>query len=282
MKKTLALLLLILSLTFCNAIAVIGPAVYVATLSITAFLANTIITVAIFVAAKTVSNKNTLSKGISSKISLALEIIGKIALLIISTTLAILIVNPILISEAILTGVIAAIICGIILFLYNYKKLSISEKQTKRGIIISTALFCIFVLISSTLVGYYSIEIKPVVVNGQGVEQKLAQESSSPLLDSAEGFVANKSQSSPAPILGIQQEEIRTPQSLIFIPKNTNLCIITTEKETFTIQPKNNCFSTESGYKQRILCPIVISDEGLSIGSIVNSSGSCTNTYTIK
>ena len=166
------LLALVFLLTFCSAIAVIGPAVYVATLSLTAFMANTLITIAIFVAAKSFSDKNTLTKGISSKISFILELIGKIALLIISTSIAILIVNPILLSEAIYAGFIAAIICSIILFLYNYKKISIKEKEMNKKILKTTTLFCLFVFASSVLVGYYSIEAQPIIINGQGVEDK--------------------------------------------------------------------------------------------------------------
>lgn len=281
MKKILTLVFILSSLSFCSAIAIIAPAVYVATLSITAFLANTIVTIAIFIAAKSFSNKNTLTKGVSTKIGFALELIGKILLLLASTTIAILIVNPILIQEAIYTGILAAIICGAILFLYNYKKISISEKETKKNILLSAAIFCIFVFISSSFVGYFSIETKAIVINGQGVEQSQTLQSPSPLMDIAENFVSNKSQSASAPSQGIQKEATPT-QLLIFYPNNLNECVISSTSQNLRITPTNNCFSSVEGITKRIICPIVIDAKEFTSGSKVNSSGSCSETYTVE
>ncbi len=283
MKKILTITSLIFLLSFCSSIAVIAPAVYVATLSITAFLANILITVAVFIAAKSFSSKNALSKGISTKIGFAIEIIGKTTLLITSTAIAIIIVNPILISEAILTGVLASIICGIILFLYNYKRISISQSKTKKSIIISALIFCTFVFFSSALVGYYSIEIKPIVQEGKGVTQT-SQELQSPLFDIANSFNKSQSQQASAPSQGIDSEskpEYKT-QTLIFNPTSLNECIISSGENKTIIQPQNNCFSNINGIQKRVICPIVISDLEYTSGSTVSSSGSCSETYLIQ
>jgi len=282
MKKLLILTNLILLLTFCSAIAVIAPVVYVATLSLTAFLANTIITIAIFIAAKSFSSKNELKKGLTQKISFVFELIGKTALLIISTTLAILIVNPILISEAIITGIVAAIICAIILFFYNYKKSSIKNSELKKKLVKTSLIFCIFVFISSTLVGYYSIETKVIILNGQGVNQQSLTENNSPLADIANGFIANQSQSASAPIQGLQKESEKTPQVLIFNPINLNECIISSNEKTISFKPQNNCFSVVNGSQQRVICPIILNENEFTSGSTLSSSGSCTETYTIQ
>ncbi len=282
MKKLITLLSLLLLLTFCSAIAVIAPVVYVATLSITAFLANTIITIAIFIAAKSFSSKNELGKGLTQKVSFFLEIIGKTSLLIVSTTLAILIVNPILISEAIFTGIVAAVICAIILFFYNYKKFSIKNTEIKKKIIKTTAIFCIFVFISSTLVGYYSIETKVILLDGQGVNQQKVTQTNAPLADIANGFIANQSQSASAPIQGMQKESENAPQLLVFTPINLNECIISSNEKTISIKPQNNCFSEVNGFQERVICPIVLNESEFTSGSKLNSSGSCSETYTIQ
>ncbi|MFA6065504.1 MAG: hypothetical protein WCW44_00885 [archaeon] len=282
MKKLITFVFLTALLSFCSAIAVIPPAIYVATLSLTAFLANIFITIAIFIAAKSFSNKNTLSKGLTQKIGFGLELIGKTALLIICTTFAIALINPILINEAILTGGIAAGMCAIILFLYNYKKLSIKNSESRKRILKTILVFSIFVFISSSIGGYYSIETKILLVNGQEANQTQSMQNNSPLADIVSGFVSNQSQVASAPEQGLQKETAPRAQILIFNPINSDECNISSSEKTISIKPKTNCFSSVNEIQQRVICPIILNESEFLSGSKITSSGSCSETYTIE
>jgi len=283
MKKIISILLFLFLFSFSSAIAVIAPVVYVATLSLTAFLANTIITIAVFIAAKSFSNKDTINKKkLSSKIGFVMEIIGKTTLLILSTIVAIIIVNPVLFNEAIYTGLIAAIICEIILFLYNYKKISIVDIQTKKIMLKSITIFCIFVFISSSLVGYYSIETKAIIINGQGIEQQQSAPASTPLFDISNSLGSSQKADSYTSAQEVQTEKEKITQLLIFNPMNLNECIITWDTQSKSIKPTNNCFSLTENVQKRIICPIILNSTDFTSGTIISSKGSCVETYTIQ
>ncbi len=293
MKKAIALFCLCILALNAHAIAVIPPAMYIATLSIIAFISNLLITAAVYAAAKGMFSANTFKKGFSSTLGLVLEIIGKAALIIISTTIAVLAINPITIEESIIAGIIAATITLIALLFNAYKRLAILEGKEKRAILKEALLVFVFVILASSAASYASIELKAITTQGydapvqKPVLEELGDAVTSGLSQSAPSMIASDSEisdtmrkeSAPLPV-----EEKTAPVllDLVFLPKSAEECIISSETRSISITPKMNCVVLENGARIKAICPIILPASDFYPDKNISTSGSCTEEYQIE
>jgi hypothetical protein len=288
MNRYLLATLLILAIlpALVNAIAVIVP-VYVATLSIIAFVSNILITIAVYAAAKGFFNRKSFGHNFSEKLSILLDIFGKAALLIITTTISILWLSPVTTEESLATGLVAASISLIVIFLNSYRKMSILPKERAkiaRGI----AGFCIFVFLSCSVIAYFSVELTGAT---KGLE-KAPQTINSPFEDIVQGIIQGGS-SAPA------QSEIQKPTApsqsasnkvdeniesfnVILWPASAEPCIVSNLLTTISINPKEGCYKIVNNIRYKTFCPILVSSEDLRYSSDINVSGSCNDSYTIE
>ncbi len=304
-KKFFIFVALLFFITYAHAIAIIAPVVYVATISIIAFISNILISVAAYSAAKGFFGRKSFGTKFSSKLNLTLEIIGKAILLIITTTIAVFLLNPLTLQEAIISGAVAAIISLTILLLSSYKKIALISKEEKRRAFIEIGLFCTFIFFSCAIISFISIEIQNVDPNSSLEKQSAFQielpsfditsnkassiiQEGKARTDSSKGIsapsqTATISDSTKEPLSGqnqAQKEEIQKQvQNLIFYPTSQEKCIISSETKTLSFTPANNCLIISNGSRARIYCPIIVSSKEFGTDTSIAGSGSCTQTY---
>ncbi len=293
MKKTIIIFGIILAALNAHAIAIIPPALYVASLSIIAFISNILITTAVFAAAKGAFGTGKVGKNFSSKLNLILEIIGNAVLIVISITIAVFAINPITLEDSILAGIIAALITLGILLLNAYKRLSIVKKNEKKSIL--TGLFAVFafVIIAGSIAAYSSVELKAVSSN-------YGQNKQTPILEDISNSISN-SISAPSQSMAkqdslneankglaggtsaVEEKDLPAePSELIFIPTNSGECRIESETHSISITPKTNCVIVQNGLRTKTFCPIIILADDFYPDKNITSSGSCSDEYNLS
>lgn len=279
--KKIVLLFLVLFAASVQAIAIILPTVYIATLSLAAFVAQLVVGIVAWFAVQMFARKELAGKKFSPWLALFFETIGKLAVAFIAVFAALWLVNPIEIVGISLAAALSALASFFLLFLSGFRRFFLASDAQKRELFRSAAVFSLWVFAISGLALFLSMEIKEVVLPDQPVlsdqpglpsrsDQDSAQQSASK--PSGAGAPAMPSSDETTNESKSQQYQ-KTSNVYIFFPISSKKCIIEGPNTKAVLETHFNCFVAEKGslVPTRIYCPIKWESEKVP----TSVSGSC-------
>ena len=296
-KIFLALFIVFLA-PFAKAIVIVPPTIYFATISVATFAANAFIGLLAWIALSGLFNKKFFGKRLSEIFSRIFSAMKKIFIAIFSMLAAVFVVNPIEVFSIIEGAVVAAIVCGALLFLSNYSSYRSVEIERKKNLLKSTAVFSLIVLLLFGASAYSSLEIK-ILPQGKPLQgaygnvsdyavglpdmvQKIGQ--NLPTAPSI-GAPLGEGQKQPAERKDIEagKEKVFSGE-LWFFPKSSNECRVKVGSQNFSFKPQFNCYFLGNGVPLRVFCPVKISaNEVNQKGTAeVTAGGSCTDNGTVE
>ncbi len=280
MKRILAFIILLTLLSSVNAIVIIPPVVYIATISILALVLNAFVGLFFWIAIQGVATKKLFGKPLHEILNFLLPSAGKLLFALILTVIFSLMLSPIEINEIILTSIIISVIFAVVLSLSKFREIRNTEHKSK--IIAGIALFSVAVLAVSLLSIMFSIEI--VSVSGEyGEEVPLGD-----LLDYlpiAPSMISDKSMEMPASAGDVAEgiapedtvEKKKIIRSIWLVPDSGADCTLTIGERELSFTPEKNCVKGIESEIKRSYCPIEVTPAQIyETGQIkLKAGGSC-------
>lgn len=286
-------LIVVLSLG-ANAIAFIPPVIYFASISLVSFVTNLFLILAVWFAVKGISNRSYFGMPVHKIVSSLMDWAGITIIIICASLAPLLILRPIITKDILVSSFVAGIMCGILLFLSQYRQLRITGKEEKIKSVRSIILTCAVVIIITFISASYSLETKVLRTNAQkGTEQIEKIQSSLSIPNQA----LNKAREAVAPASPIAAdngyakaiEPQKQADTLWFYPLNSDACsIYFNENLLIAKNPEKNCYYiTSDKIKKKLECPIPVSIDifiklhDIGAKGIISGRGSCTQSYSV-
>lgn len=252
-----------------QAIAVVLPTIYVATLSIAGFLANALLGFAFWLALSGVTQKKFLGKKFFEVSAFFLGFIGKLGVGLIAMALAVWWIHPIEIQGILLAGALSGIGTFALLTVFGFRRLELYSKDQKKEFYRSAARFSVLVLVLASAALFFAVRIEELVIADS---QLKSQPATLPFWDSSTAA----SKASGAPLAGenpgqsVSPLNPKTPldepsgvspvqrsQTFIFFPVSGKSCIVSDGEKELAWQPRFDCLISENGFLKRIFCPVI-------------------------
>ncbi len=272
-----------------HAIVIVPPVVYFATLSIATFISNSIIALLALLAVSGIVNKKVFGKKISELFSAFFSGIKIIFISLFSMLISIFIIWPIELISIIQGSLVAALICFCFLFISDYSKFRIVNKERKSKIIKSSLIFSIIILFVFGISANFSTSIEILTNNSKESYQSTPFDDVLSSVSDSMGVVASESLVDQAYKSAVSDYDYAEEKSKIilseiwFYPENKSDCIVQLGTQKFTFTPEFSCFVYENSVPSRIFCPVKISaDKVLEKGKInASASGSCIDSFEV-
>lgn len=280
-----------------QAIVFIPPVIYIATLSLGAFIINISIFIAIWLATQGIINRLYFGKALHQIIRIFLGIFGKAVVLFAASVISILFFNPLNPKEVIISSILAGILCLIFIFLGNFKEYRLVQKKEKLATIGSMLLF--FILTAIIIFISASLALKTKILstgeNGLGAYKENLSAPNGftlPLQKSTEYISKDEAEKGIAPdykndAIEDNKSDRSMAQLLWFYPSDFKVCEVYFDTNLIlAVHPKNNCYYYDSGKLQKLPCPISVSldDVPLNLAKAdgqynIYGQGSCVEKY---
>ncbi len=278
----LILLFLIILIQHTFAIAIVAPTVYIVTLSITAFIANILISLTAWTAINGFTSKTYAGKKLSEILSFIFSGVKNSIIYVFSLAIVLIFIKPLDLESSIAIGILSSVIAFGLFLLVDSKKIILSDSKARIQIIQSVLFFIIFIFITSSASIFLALETKLLTTKEPIKETQIIQVLSQPISPLTDAFesITEKSVSKPPTESAIKKIEEPTQdigQSLWIQPMNSEKCKVEIANQVFSINPKFECFS-KSNLTEKTFCPVEIKRSEISLLNgiaQVKESGSC-------
>ncbi|MFH1587228.1 MAG: hypothetical protein ABID38_05190 [Candidatus Diapherotrites archaeon] len=289
MKRIMAFLILLTFLSSANAIVIIPPVVYVATISILTLVLNAFIGLFFWIAIQGVATKKLFGRPIHEILNFLIPSAGKILFALLLTVIFSLILAPVEINEIISTSILISVIFAAVLFLSKFREIRNTEHKSK--VIASVAVFSIAVLAISFFSIMLSVEV--ISVSTEAGEELKEEFPGAGIMDDllpSSPYMGAPSMEKPAPIAdvgeGISPEDIEKKgsiRSIWLVPDSGANCTLTIGETQLSFRPEKNCVEKIGSEIRRSYCPIEVTPSQIyGTGQLqLKAGGSCSGEITI-
>ncbi|MBU1975256.1 MAG: hypothetical protein KKG59_02515, partial [Nanoarchaeota archaeon] len=186
-SKWIFILLFVVIGNYVTALVFIPPIIYFASVSLIGFITNMFLFLAVWLAIKGFINRSYFGKPVHEIVSIVLGWIGKIVIIILSAIVPLLVLKPIIPLEIAISSLIAGVICLIVLFLNDFRRIRLIQKKEKLAMVRSVTLLSLVVIIITFASASFALETKALHIDKESgavvqtdapsVSEKLLQKS---------------------------------------------------------------------------------------------------------
>lgn len=285
------------------AIVFVPPVIYIATLSLGAFVVNVFAFFAVWFAAKGLIDRVYFGKPMHELVRLFFNFLGKFAIFFAASAVSMLILDPLSKKEVLTASVLAGILSLVLTFLNNFREYRLELKGKKFLRAGSMIFFSLIVFAVTYISALRALEVRILRIEdskGGAVEYKkeapLREDislpsqkapSAAPGYEADMGIVPSYQEQGPAESPVSIKKKTR---SLWFYPASLVPCeIYFGENLIFSAVSQDNCYYDNDIRMHRIICPVPVSMEDVpvnlvrAVGAVVSiqGAGSCTEKYTV-
>lgn len=286
-----------------SAIVFVPPVIYIATLSLGAFVVNVFAFFAVWFAAKGLIDRLYFGKPMHELVRLFFGLLGKFLIFFIAAAASLAMLDPLNKKEVLAASLLAGVLGLVFIFLSNFREYRLEPKNKKVYFAGSMMLFSLAVFGVTYASALRALEVKILRIEGArggAVEYKKEAPrredislpsqkapSAMPGFEADQGIAPSypeqKAVESPAPIR-------RKTQALWFNPSSFEPCrIYFGGNLILSAVSHDNCYYENDIRAHRIICPISVSVEDVPAYLIkvtgdvvgVHGEGSCTEKYTV-
>lgn len=277
MKKLLLLIVFLVVLNSVNAIVIVPPAVYVATLSILSVLFNMFVGLFAWIAVQGIATKKFFGKPFHSIAGFVVSSMGKLFFAVLLVAGFSVLFNPIELMEALFVSVVAGGVFFFCLFLSRFRQLRDSRKKLR--ITGRIALFSVIVLV----IGFVSITFSIQLVHVSSGKKAPVTEAplsfpEKPTELPYQDKIRKEATPGKIPEGGITVEE------LWLVPVNGKKCILSANGSELFFTLEKNCIEKSESGLNRVFCPIKIEPRQFSQKGVIElkATGSCSGEMIVR
>jgi hypothetical protein len=285
-----------------SAIVFVPPVIYIATLSLGAFVVNVFAFFAVWFAAKGLIDRLYFGKPMHELIRLFFSLLGKFAILFIAAAVSVATLDPLNKKEVLAASVLAGVLGLVLIFLSSFREYRLEPKNKKVYFAGSMMFFSLVVFGVTYASALRALEIKILRIGGDNGPVEYQKKdalpgdislprqkapSALPGVESDQGIAPSLQEQKAAERLGMVRKET---QVLWFNPVDLTPCeIYFGGILVLSTVSHDNCYYNNDITTHRIICPVSIFREDVSvnliktIGDVVNihGEGSCEERYNV-
>ncbi|MFH1234357.1 MAG: hypothetical protein V1493_01975 [Candidatus Diapherotrites archaeon] len=280
MKRALFLISFLLFLGSVNAIVIVPPILYIASLSILSVLFNMFVGLFCWIALQGIATKKFFGKPLHSIAGFILPSFGKIFFALLLVAGASFVLHPLEAGEALAASAAAAAIFFACLFLAGFREIRNSEK--KAGLIVSIAVFSVFVLALGFASIMLSIETTPVIGGRpEPAFNEMQSQAGMPFAAPAEKPSVSEDIAG-APAMESEAGGKTVVEALWLVPENSGQCTLKAAGKELSFAPEKNCLEKKESGMERAYCPIKILPSDTGFGKMaLEAGGSCSGSMNV-
>jgi hypothetical protein len=249
MRNRLVVFLLLFA-GFCKGIVIVPPVVYFITLSISAFLANALVSLLLFGALRGLLFRNYFGKTPYELLKSSVSIVGMTMVAVLSMLLSVIALYPTDFRDFVFSGLLAGVLFLLFESILKFREYRLVGNSERQSIAVSLILLSAFIAVATGVSANFAIELKSMKAQGAAYEER----------HDAVYDISHKTESIGAPSLGIAQEKAyeRGEGSIWFMPAGSGECFITIGSFSKSFSPSFRCLADEEGGKKRVFCPVQV------------------------
>ncbi|MFH1200395.1 MAG: hypothetical protein V1708_04975 [Candidatus Micrarchaeota archaeon] len=282
-----------------NALVIVPPTVYFLTLSLSAFLANAVVSLFIFGALRGLLGRKLWGKSVFEVASSGVSALGTAIVALFAMACAAYFIRPLDLPSAALCALAAGVIFLAFKIVLSFKEYIVSP-GTRRALAISWLSLAAFVALAagvssvlaveersiSTFGGYYPQYPQQGAGMAQGVANDLVQNAPAPGAAQKEqaGEMAKEKEGDAGIIVEPNQPGPSAAISrLWFQPMSQNECVVTIGSFGKSFSPSYSCAVVRNGERARALCPVWVDAAQIGESGAVafSATGSCDDAGTV-
>ncbi len=262
-------------------IVFLPPVIYMVTFSLVAYVTNLFIFLAVWLAAKGVTDRLYLGRRMHELVKAFFQLLGNASVLVFSAVLPVLLFNPLTPTDVAFTSICAGVLCLAINFLSGYRKYRIVRGGEKIRSLTSMILLSALIVAVSYLSTSLALSTKVLYTQGREPAGDVYRDASAPprLAD----IVERKAEAA-----GYLSAGVGVSDALWFFPVGDEVCsIYFNDSLLVAVKPGMNCYHYLDGKPERMYCPVVLKRGSLpSYGNPVSGriygTGSCSERYMVS